>query len=50
MLGHEGAGTVAALGKGVTSVKVGDKVLLSFASCQECNVSDARYQLSRNPI
>lgn len=36
VLGHEGAGIVEAVGKGVTSVKPGDKVLLSFNSCGHC--------------
>lgn len=36
ILGHEGAGTVAAVGSGATRVKVGDPVILSFASCGEC--------------
>jgi aryl-alcohol dehydrogenase len=36
VLGHEGAGVVAAVGPGVTKVKAGDKVLLSFTSCGAC--------------
>jgi aryl-alcohol dehydrogenase len=36
VLGHEGAGIVEAIGDGVASVKVGDKVLLSFNSCGHC--------------
>lgn len=36
IIGHEGAGVVEALGDGVTSVAVGDKVLLSFTSCGDC--------------
>lgn len=36
VLGHEGAGVVESVGSGVSSVKVGDKVLLSFNSCGEC--------------
>lgn len=36
VLGHEGAGVVDAIGPGVTSVKVGDKVLLTFNSCGHC--------------
>lgn len=36
VLGHEGAGVVEAVGAGVTSVKPGDKVLLTFNSCGEC--------------
>jgi len=36
ILGHEGAGIVEAVGEGVTSVKPGDKVLLTFNSCGAC--------------
>jgi aryl-alcohol dehydrogenase len=36
ILGHEGAGIVDAIGKGVTGVKPGDKVLLTFNSCGVC--------------
>jgi S-(hydroxymethyl)glutathione dehydrogenase/alcohol dehydrogenase len=37
VLGHEGAGTVLEVGEGVTSVGVGDHVVLSFVpQCQEC--------------
>lgn len=36
VLGHEGAGVVEAVGSGVTKVAPGDKVVLSFASCQKC--------------
>jgi S-(hydroxymethyl)glutathione dehydrogenase / alcohol dehydrogenase len=37
ILGHEGAGTVEAVGSDVTSVKIGDRVISSFiASCGEC--------------
>ncbi|HKP16832.1 MAG TPA: alcohol dehydrogenase catalytic domain-containing protein [Gaiellaceae bacterium] len=37
VLGHEGAGVVEAVGDGVTSVKPGDEVVLSWApSCGEC--------------
>lgn len=34
--GHEGAGTVIAVGDGVTKVKVGDKVSMTFNSCGHC--------------
>jgi len=34
--GHEGAGVVEAVGDGVTSVTVGDHVVLSFNSCSSC--------------
>ena len=36
VLGHEGAGIVDSVGPEVTSVKPGDKVLLTFNSCGKC--------------
>jgi aryl-alcohol dehydrogenase len=36
VLGHEGSGTVVAVGEDVTSVAVGDAVALSFNSCGNC--------------
>ncbi len=36
VFGHEGAAVVLGVGKAVTAVKPGDKVLLSFASCGAC--------------
>lgn len=36
VLGHEGAGVVESVGNGVTSIKPGDRVLLTFNSCGEC--------------
>ncbi|MHB9074040.1 MAG: NAD(P)-dependent alcohol dehydrogenase [Desulfobaccales bacterium] len=36
VLGHEGAGTVAEVGKRVTEVKPGDHVVLSYQSCGQC--------------
>lgn len=36
LLGHEGAGVVEATGGAVTSVKPGDRVVLSFRSCGAC--------------
>ncbi|OYW14363.1 MAG: hypothetical protein B7Z50_04580 [Sphingomonadales bacterium 12-62-5] len=36
VLGHEGAGTVLAVGEGVTTVAAGDRVVLSYASCGAC--------------
>lgn len=36
VFGHEGVGVVLALGEGVTRVAVGDRVLMSFAACDEC--------------
>lgn len=38
VLGHEGAGVVEAVGEGVGRVEVGDHVVLSFASCGECDL------------
>jgi aryl-alcohol dehydrogenase len=44
VLGHEGAGIVQAVGPGVTKVRVGDAVVLTFASCGTCsNCQRARY-------
>jgi aryl-alcohol dehydrogenase len=37
VLGHEGSGVVDAVGPGVTTVAVGDHVLLSFDHCGECS-------------
>jgi aryl-alcohol dehydrogenase len=37
ILGHEGAGIVAAVGPSVTRVEVGDRVATSFASCGACD-------------
>ncbi len=36
ILGHEGSGTIAAAGPGVTGLAVGDHVVLSFDSCGAC--------------
>ncbi len=36
VLGHEGAGTVAAIGADVTRVKVGDRVAMSYDCCGHC--------------
>jgi aryl-alcohol dehydrogenase len=36
VLGHEGSGTVAAVGPGVTGLAPGDPVVLSFDSCGGC--------------
>lgn len=37
VLGHEGAGVVEQVGSEVTSVVVGDHVVLTFPSCGKCN-------------
>lgn len=36
VLGHEGAGVVAAIGEGVEHVAVGDTVIVGFSSCGHC--------------
>ncbi len=36
IFGHEGAGVVEAVGADVTTVKPGDHVILTFASCGQC--------------
>jgi aryl-alcohol dehydrogenase len=36
VLGHEGAGTVVAVGDGVTKVEPGDSVVLTFDYCRKC--------------
>lgn len=36
VLGHEGAGIVEAIGEGVEGLTPGDRVVLSFSSCQSC--------------
>jgi len=36
VFGHEGSGIVEKVGRGVTRVRPGDHVVLSFASCQNC--------------
>ncbi|MGV3712871.1 NAD(P)-dependent alcohol dehydrogenase [Pseudolysinimonas sp.] len=36
VLGHEGAGIVEAVGRDVSSVEVGDHVVLGFTSCGKC--------------
>ncbi|UTI62659.1 NAD(P)-dependent alcohol dehydrogenase [Paraconexibacter antarcticus] len=41
VLGHEGAGIVEAVGDGVTKVRAGDKVALSFGSCGGCPTCSA---------
>lgn len=36
VLGHEGAGTIEAIGEGVEGLAVGDSVVLGFSSCGAC--------------
>lgn len=40
VLGHEGAGVVEAVGSAVSSLSVGDHVVLSFAHCGTCSSCD----------
>ncbi len=44
VVGHEGAGTVIAIGDGVTKVAVGDKVSLTFNSCGHCRTCTTGHQ------
>ncbi|HEY1701052.1 MAG TPA: NAD(P)-dependent alcohol dehydrogenase [Trebonia sp.] len=49
VLGHEGAGVVAAVGPGVTSVTEGDRVIIGWpwcGSCRNCLDGEPRYCLS----
>jgi aryl-alcohol dehydrogenase len=53
VLGHEGAGIVEEVGASVTSVKPGDHVLLSFASCgccRSCRTAHPAYCDHFNPM
>lgn len=43
ILGHEGTGYVAKIGAKVTSVEVGDPVVLSFTYCNECSQCKSGY-------
>ena len=49
VLGHKGAGIVEKVGPGVTEFKVGDRVGISYAFCNECtNCRKARYFVCKN--
>src|SRR6201985_2700598 len=53
VLGHEGAGVVSAVGDGVTSVSVGDKVVVGWpwcGSCRNCLDGQPRYCLQLGPL
>ena len=53
VLGHEGAGVVAAVGDGVTNVSVGDKVVIGWpwcGSCRNCLEGQPRYCLALGPL
>lgn len=44
VLGHEGSGVVAAVGDAVRGLAVGDRVVMSFASCGACACCQAGWQ------
>ncbi|HEX3712037.1 MAG TPA: NAD(P)-dependent alcohol dehydrogenase [Trebonia sp.] len=53
VLGHEGAGVVAAVGDGVTSVSPGDQVVIGWpwcGSCRNCADGQPRYCLQLGPL
>ena len=53
VLGHEGAGVVAAVGPGVTNVAEGDKVVIGWpwcGQCRNCLEGQPRYCLSLGPL
>jgi Zn-dependent alcohol dehydrogenase len=53
VLGHEGVGRVEAVGDGVTSVSVGDAVLLGWpwcGQCRNCLAGHPRYCLDLGPL
>ena len=41
VLGHEGAGIVESVGSGITKVKVGDRVVMSYNACGHCPSCEA---------
>jgi aryl-alcohol dehydrogenase len=53
VLGHEGAGIVAAVGPGVTNVSEGDKVVIGWpwcGTCRNCLEGQPRYCLQLGPL
>ena len=53
VLGHEGAGVVAAVGDGVTNVSAGDKVVIGWpwcGTCRNCLEGQPRYCLELGPL
>ena len=53
VLGHEGAGVVAAVGDGVTNVAVGDQVVIGWpwcGACRNCLEGQPRYCLQLGPL
>lgn len=49
-LGHEGSGTVLKVGTGVTKVKPGDRVVLSWIKGSGADVPSTVYQSSEGPV
>src|SRR2546423_1216059 len=49
-LGHEGAGTVVAIGDAVTKTKPGDRVVLSWLKGSGSDVPSTTYQSKEGPI
>ena len=49
-LGHEGSGTVLEVGAGVTKVKAGDRVVLSWIKGSGADVPSTIYQSAEGPI
>jgi S-(hydroxymethyl)glutathione dehydrogenase/alcohol dehydrogenase len=49
-LGHEGSGTVLEVGAGITKVKPGDRVVLSWIKGSGADVSSTVYQSSEGPV
>lgn len=50
MLGHEASGEVISTGKGVTKVKIGDKVVLGWIKGNGLDADGAKYTNSKNEI
>ena len=49
-LGHEGSGTVAEVGPGVTKVKAGARVVLSWIKGNGADVGSTQYQSAEGPV
>jgi S-(hydroxymethyl)glutathione dehydrogenase/alcohol dehydrogenase len=49
-LGHEGAGTVVAVGAGVTKVVAGDRVVATWIKASGADVTGAKYGSSSGPV
>ena len=51
VLGHEGAGIVEDIGNGVTSLRSGDRVIISYGSCANCpNCHEGRPFICDNSV